>query len=242
MPTGSVRLILGLGNPGAQWEGTRHNAGFLVLDELARQLGVLFQAAATLRDYQGPRDFEWARTPDGAALLVKPLTFMNLSGTVVPPLLAFLGGASARTDGALDASSLMIVYDDLDLPLGALRIRPKGGGGGHNGMRSIFTALGHELFPRMRIGIGPRGTDAARYVLERFSPSERAQLDATAVTAAHALREWLATGDLDRCMSRFQSRTGRGDSAHPTADARPDVSKEASEVDRSDDPRTRHDR
>lgn len=240
MPTGSVRLILGLGNPGARWEGTRHNAGFLVLDELARQLGVLFQAADALRDYEGPRDFDWARSPDGAALLVKPTTFMNLSGTVVPPLLAFAGSASARADGLPDARSLMVVYDDLDLPLGALRIRPKGGGGGHNGMLSIFTALGHEEFPRVRIGIGPRGTDAARYVLERFSPTERASVDATAVLAAHALREWLATGDLDRCMSRFHSRTGRGDSAHPT-DAEPGTSKGASQVDRNDEPRAGHD-
>jgi PTH1 family peptidyl-tRNA hydrolase len=229
MPTGSVRLILGLGNPGEAWEGTRHNAGFLVLDELARQLGVLFHAADALRDYEGPREFTWARTPDGAALLVKPLTFMNLSGTVLPPLLAFAGSSSAGPDAAPDASSLMVVYDDLDLPLGALRIRPKGGGGGHNGMRSIFTALGHEVFPRVRIGIGPRGTDAARHVLERFSPTERATIDATAVLAAHALREWLATGDLDRCMSRFHSRTGRGDPAHPQAGAAPEASKNASQ-------------
>src|SRR5689334_8710395 len=118
------KLVVGLGNPGPKYESTRHNAGFRVVDRVARRSGAIFEPARKLEGYEGPLEFVFARVSGdpGAALLVKPSTFMNLSGDVVAPLLE-----SRR----LAPASLLVVYDDLDLPVGAKRIRPHGGAGTH---------------------------------------------------------------------------------------------------------------
>jgi peptidyl-tRNA hydrolase, PTH1 family len=202
------KLVVGLGNPGPKYESTRHNAGFRVVDRVARRSGAIFEPGRKLEGYEGPRAFEFARLggEPGTALLVKPTTFMNLSGDVVAPLLACRNLAPA---------DLLVVYDDLDLPLGAKRIRPHGGPGTHNGMRSIVDRLASDQFPRLRLGIGTAGTDAARHVLEEFTEDEEKVIVRAVDEAADAILFWLATGDLDACMTRFHSRWREGDESRP---------------------------
>ena len=133
---------------------------------------------------------------------------MNLSGDVVVQVASHLLRAEGHpVDGTpLDLSRILVVYDDLDLPLGKLRIRPHGGAGGHNGMRSIIERLASDQFPRLRVGIGRAGTDAARYVLRPFPPNERVEAEISVAEAAEAVLDWLETGDLEGCMTRFHSR------------------------------------
>lgn len=192
-----MRLVVGLGNPGPEYEWTRHNVGFHVVEAVAARAKSIFEPARRLEGWKGSRDFEFARVDARAALLVKPLTFMNLSGDVVAPL-------SAHTVTA--PGELLVVYDDFDLPLGKLRIRPFGSAGTHNGMRSILQRLATDRFPRLRVGIGPARTDAARHVLERFSRKEQVEIEISVAQAADAIEDWLTTGDIDGCMSRFHSR------------------------------------
>lgn len=196
-----MRLVVGLGNPGPEYEHTRHNVGFDVVDHLARREGLLFEPAHSLERYEGPTAFTAARSFEPDALLVKPLTFMNRSGEVLPALLAWAGATPAE---------LLIVVDDLDLEPARLRLRPGGGAGGHNGLQSILDTLGTDRVPRLRVGIGRPRTDAARYVLERFAPEEREALERAVAEAAEASFAWLRSGDLDRLMSRFHSRWKQG--------------------------------
>lgn len=204
-----MRLVVGLGNPGPEYEWTRHNVGFHVVDVVARRVKSIFEAGRKLEGWNGRSDFEFARVARPAALLVKPLGFMNLSGDVVAPLARHL---------ALAPQQILVVYDDLDLPLGVKRLRPHGGPGTHNGMRSLVNRLAAEFpeqergsFPRLRIGIGNAGTDAARHVLGRFTPKEQVEIEIAAAEAADALLDWLETGDIDGCMTRFHSRWNPGD-------------------------------
>jgi peptidyl-tRNA hydrolase, PTH1 family len=152
-------LIVGLGNPGREHSGNRHNAGFMLLDRLAARLGVTFsrveaKALVAKGEHSGRR-----------LILAKPHTYMNLSGQAVGALARFY-----KTPN----SNLMIAYDDVDLPLGALRIRPAGGSAGQKGMASIIERLGSQEFPRLRVGIDrpPGRMDAAAYVLQNFSRSD----------------------------------------------------------------------
>jgi PTH1 family peptidyl-tRNA hydrolase len=211
-----TRLVVGLGNPGAEYEWTRHNIGFHVLDRLASlRGGPLFQTARKLDGYRGPGPFRWARIQDPEAFLLKPETYMNLSGDVVIRVARHLFEAEGNPpegepgDESLDPSRILVVYDDLDLELGKLRIRPHGGAGGHNGMRSIIDRLASDRFPRLRVGIGRAGTDAARYVLRPFPPDERVEAEISVAEAAEAILDWLETGDLEGCMTRFHSRWNR---------------------------------
>jgi PTH1 family peptidyl-tRNA hydrolase len=221
-----VKLVVGLGNPGPEYEWTRHNVGFHAVDAVAKRAKTIFEAGRGLEGWRGRSDFEFApvRWPpaqrDGppTALLVKPLGFMNRSGDVVAPLLLHLG---------LTPAELLVVTDDLDLPLGVKRIRPHGSAGTHNGLRSIVNRLAAAFpappqearpsgpppggrFPRLRIGIGAAGTDAARHVLERFSGPEQVEIEIAVAEAADALLDWLQTGDIDGCMTRYHSRWNRG--------------------------------
>lgn len=196
-----MRFVVGLGNPGPEYEHTRHNVGFDVVDHLARREGLLFEPAHSLERFDGPTAFACARSFEPDALLVKPLTFMNRSGEVLPALLTWAGATPA---------DLLIVVDDLDLPPAELRLRPGGGAGGHNGLQSILDTLGTDRVPRLRVGIGRPRTDAARYVLERFAPEEREALARAVAEAAEASFAWLHSGDLDRLMSRFHSRWKQG--------------------------------
>jgi PTH1 family peptidyl-tRNA hydrolase len=135
------------------------------------------------------------------ALLVKPETFMNRSGTVVSALSTWAGAGP---------ESCMVVVDDLDLPLARLRIRPSGSSGGHNGLESILSSLGTERFPRLRVGIGRPRTDAARHVLARFADEELPAIEHAVAEAAEALFAWLQDGDVQACMTRFHSRWKQG--------------------------------
>ncbi len=195
------RLVFGLGNPGREYASTRHNVGFLVLDRLALHEGLLFEPGSTLEEYEGPPDFRWARSFDPDALFVKPETFMNLSGGVVAPLVRW---------AAADAGDVLVVIDDMDLPVASLRIRPSGSAGGHKGLQSIIETLGTERIPRLRVGIGRSPTDAARHVLSRFSAEEQRAIDGAVAEAADAIGFWLASGDLELCMTRYHSRWNQG--------------------------------
>ena len=194
-------LVVGLGNPGPEYRGTRHNVGFEVIEHMAARAEQLFRSARELETYGGRRSFQWARLMRPDAYLMKPGTYMNLSGEVVAPFARFLAGGEE-----VDAGRVMVVYDDLDLPLGKLRIRPHGGAGGHNGMRSIIEHLDSDRFPRLRVGIGRPGTAAARHVLAPFRPEEREEIEISILEAAEALESWLREDDLEGCMTRFHSR------------------------------------
>ncbi|MEZ5980467.1 MAG: aminoacyl-tRNA hydrolase [Planctomycetota bacterium] len=200
------RILVGLGNPGPQYAGTRHNVGFDVLDRIALHEGLLFEPATSLRlgdagtplgDARGTRAFSVARSFDPDFLLVKPQGYMNHSGEAVGLVVSRSGVAP---------SACMVVYDDMDLPPGRLRIRAAGGHGGHNGMRSIVDVLGTQEFPRLRVGIGRSTTDAARHVLARFTDDERVEIEISVAEAAEAALDWLTHGDLEGCMTRFHSR------------------------------------
>jgi PTH1 family peptidyl-tRNA hydrolase len=175
-------LIVGLGNPGREYRQNRHNVGFMLMDRLAERLKVSFsrlesKALVTKADYEGKR-----------LILVKPQTFMNLSGQAAGALLRFY---------KVPLENLLVAYDDVDLPLGALRLRPDGGSAGQKGMGSIIERLGTQAFPRLRIGIGrpPGRMDAAAYVLQDFSSAEEKELllalergvDAVLVFVTHSL-------------------------------------------------------
>ena len=184
-----MKLIVGLGNPGLRYRNNRHNVGFQIVDALAVAHGLEF----------GKTKYK-ARLADGVireqrVLLVKPMTYMNLSGEAVQPLVHFY---------KIDLADLMVVYDDLDLPLGRIRLRPFGGAGGHNGMKSIIQRLGGDRFPRLRVGIGrpPGRMDPADYVLQDFSPDEEIIMAQVRERAVQALECWLAEG-IDAAMNAF---------------------------------------
>lgn len=193
-----TRLVVGLGNPGPQYEWTPHNVGFHALDELARRSKLFFEAPAVLGAAMAGIPCLLARDTRRDALLVKPMTFMNLSGTAVAPL--------ARTLG-VPPEQVLAVFDDLDLPVGALRIRPHGGSGGHNGVRSMVQMLGSDHFPRLRIGVGRPRTDAARHVLTQLTGEARIHAEITVAHAAEFLEAWIGEPEsLEKLMTRFHSR------------------------------------
>lgn len=175
------RIVVGLGNPGREYEGTRHNLGFTVVDEVAvRRHVVKWKSKDSARQ---------AYDASQGIVFVKPASFMNLSGAPVRIISSWY-----RTP----PESLFVVADDIDLPFGRLRVRPFGGHGGHNGLRSIVATIG-EGFPRLRIGVGRPADDAVDHVLARFNSDERAILPRIAQAAAHAVELWLDE-DIDAAM------------------------------------------
>jgi PTH1 family peptidyl-tRNA hydrolase len=188
----AVRMVAGLGNPGPRYEATRHNAGFMVLDLLADDLGLNLRPgrhqALTGRVMVGKE----------RVLLVKPLTLMNNSGQAVAPLARWYG---------ITPAEMLIVHDDLDLAPGRMRIRPAGSSGGHRGLQSIIAALGTNAVPRLKIGIGrpPAGQDVVDYVLQPFTAAEWALVSPVLLQAAQAIRFLLEGGDLEEAMNRFNS-------------------------------------
>lgn len=199
-PTASLRLVVGLGNPGPQYAQTRHNAGFWLVDELARQHGVQFRP-------DGKAHGESCRIAlAGQELwLLKPLTFMNRSGLAVAALARF---------HRIAPPEILVVHDDLDLPPGTVRLKQSGGHGGHNGLRDLIAHLGSPDFLRLRLGIGHPGDrrDVLDYVLRR-APREEQALVETAI--AEALRELprIAVGQIAQAMQALHRR--RGDSSSP---------------------------
>lgn len=182
------RLIVGLGNPGARYARTRHNAGFMVLDELAHRTGGEFRFESKWKAEIAP----W-----GDAFLMKPQTYMNLSGESV--------GAYARFF-KVDASEMMVVLDDIALPLGDVRLRKSGSAGGHNGLESIINHQGTHAVPRLRVGIsGPSGT-LHDYVLGTFSQEEAPQLEKALARGADAVEHARSHG-FEAAMNIFNQRT-----------------------------------
>jgi PTH1 family peptidyl-tRNA hydrolase len=182
-----VKVICGLGNPGEKYRLTRHNVGFRVVDLLADRWGV---SDGRVRD--GAARLEVAR-PEGRVLLVKPMKYMNLSGG---PLKA----AMRQTDADLRCD-LLVIADDVDLPLGRIRLRRAGSAGGHNGLRDIIAAFGSNEFNRLRVGIG-RGGETVDHVLATFRPNERELADEAIATAADAAELWLRAG-IDEAMNGY---------------------------------------
>ena len=187
-------LIVGLGNPGAEYEWTRHNLGFMLVDRLAREAGAQVKRK-DCRALVGRAEIE------GAAIeLVKPQTYMNLSGEAVACLLA-KQNARDRV-----AQSLVVITDDLALPFGAIRLRARGSAGGHNGLKSIIAALKTDEFTRLRIGIQPEHplADTKRYVLDEFPAGQRPQVEEVLARAADAVHAVLRDG-IEKAMSLYNS-------------------------------------
>jgi len=186
-----VRLIVGLGNPGKEYERTRHNVGWMVLDKLCEELGCSFSR----EKFDGL--FAEYRTSDGnKVLLLKPLTFMNRSGESVGKFVRFY---------KLQPKEVLVVYDDLDLPLGKLRLRLKGSSGGHKGVLSVEHALGTKDFPRLRVGIGrpERKEEVVDYVLSPFKKEEVDIIEKAICRATDCLKAVLELGEIDnKIMNR----------------------------------------
>jgi PTH1 family peptidyl-tRNA hydrolase len=185
--------VAGLGNPGPEYEGTRHNVGFEVVDRLARQDGVSV-SRHECRALTGR-----ARIGGEAVVLAKPMTYMNASGEAISGLLKKLG---------LDPSDLLVVSDEIDLPLGTLRLRPSGASAGQKGLKSIEECLGTREFARLRIGIRgehySRERELSDYVLQKFAHSERAARDEALDRASDAVRAWAARG-ITEAMNQFNA-------------------------------------
>lgn len=183
-----MKLIVGLGNPGSEYERTRHNVGWMVVDAFAKKFRI------DLSKHEKNAMTGTGRVAGGSVMVAKPLTYMNLSGDSVRLLV------NAYLDATQD---LMIVYDDIDLPLGKLRIRQNGSSGTHNGMRSIIAELQTENFPRLRVGIGSATEVKLRdYVLDEFTPDEQPAIDRAIARAVDAL-VFFCRGDLKRAMSEY---------------------------------------
>ena len=212
------RIALGIGNPGPEYDATRHNVGFMVLDLLAQRVGLAFSRLERHAD-DGARVFSGkvkaqvceGRRKGRSFLLVKPPSYLNLSGQVAGPLWRAAGR---------QPDSLFVIVDDLNLPLGRVRIRPSGSAGGHNGLTSIQQSLGTDGYPRLRLGIGPaapagggtkgpRPADWPDYVLAPFLPEEREVLGRVLVRAADCVQEWLDGADLQTLMGTYNTESGK---------------------------------
>ena len=186
-----LKIIVGLGNPGARYAGTRHNVGFACIDKLAQRWSV------SLSDRRQHAVLGQGEVTGAPVVLAKPRTYMNNSGEAVRYLLARF---------RVQASDLVIIYDEMDLPLGTIRLRPRGGTAGHQGMASVVEVLGSNKFPRVRVGIGKpeRADDWVRYVLEPFSPEEM-PLVSDVVGRVAASADSLLIEGIDRAMNQFNT-------------------------------------
>lgn len=186
-------IIAGLGNPDRQYEGTRHNAGFDVIDRIADKYNIAVDGKKH-RAYIGKGIIAGQKV-----ILAKPQTYMNLSGESIRSLADYY-----KIDGE---NELLVIYDDISLDVGQLRIRAKGSAGGHNGMKSIISHLGTQVFPRIKVGVGekPKGYDLADYVLGHFSKAEREMMEEGYHKAVHAA-ELIVSGQLNEAMNEYNRR------------------------------------
>lgn len=184
-----MKLIVGLGNPGSKYQGTRHNVGFEVVDEFARRRALMFESS--------PGDAVMARErgPGAQVILAKPLTFMNLSGQAVGGLMRYY---------RIDLDDVLVVADDVNLPLGRLRVRRRGSDGGHNGLRSVIDSVGTEEVARLRVGVdrGDRRRDLADHVLATFDQSELETMRLAINNASDAVEVFASEG-INAAMNRF---------------------------------------
>lgn len=186
-------VIVGLGNPGSAYEGTRHNVGFMTIDRLAHY----WQATDFRLEHQA-LVAKYRHATAGPVLLVKPQTYMNFSGVAVAALLAWY---------KVTVDNMVVIYDDVDLPLGRIRLRLQGSSGGHRGVASIMAHCRRDDFRRVRIGVGrpPAGMDTADYVMARFAATEQPVIAQAVETAAAAVACILAEG-MERAMNKFNRR------------------------------------
>lgn len=184
-------FLAGLGNPGKEYEHNRHNIGFMILNRFVKKYGENFSK------YEKQALIAKFLIEKKRLILVKPQTFMNRSGQAIVPLVRYY---------KIPLENMLIVYDDIDLPFGLIRIRPSGGAGGHNGLASIINQLGTNIFPRMRVGIGrpPGKQNAASYVLKNFSASETDVLEIILEKSCEAITVFLQDG-IEAAMNRFNS-------------------------------------
>ncbi len=183
-----IRLIVGLGNPGREYAETRHNVGFMVLARLADRLGAAWKADKA-------RKGELAAAP--GVLLVRPQTFMNLSGECVGPLMRYY---------KYEPEQVLVIYDDIAFPTGSLKLRTSGSAGGHNGVKSLIAHLGSERFPRIRVGIGlPGQKNMVGHVLGRISPEERPAFEDALNRAVDAALDALREG-FDAAANRYNTK------------------------------------
>lgn len=182
-----IRAVIGLGNPGPEYEGTRHNVGFDLVDRLASSRGWKWRREHKLRAK--------VASGDASLVLAKPLTYMNLSGNSAARI--------ARRD-RLDPDQILVVFDDVSLPLGKIRFRASGSAGGHNGIKSMIEYLGTAEFPRLKIGIGAAGSadGMVDHVLGRFAEEERDEIEKVLAKAADGVNCALS-GGLEEAMNRF---------------------------------------
>jgi len=185
-----VKIIVGLGNPGREYEKTRHNIGFMVVDRLAK----VAESVTWKRRFQA--DLAEAWLAGEKVVLVKPQTYMNLSGHAVRQVVQWY---------RVPLENVLIVLDDLALPFGALRLRARGSAGGHNGLESVIEQLGSQEVPRLRVGIGRGHATATAHVLSRFSPDEERQLPDVIDRAAGAVRLWMTAG-IEKAMNDINRR------------------------------------
>jgi PTH1 family peptidyl-tRNA hydrolase len=187
-------LIVGLGNPGLAYRHNRHNIGFMVADALAQKLEI------PLKRVKFKAQIGNGKVEGIPVIIAKPLTYMNNSGEAVAPLVHYFKVPLER---------LLVIHDDMDLPLGTLRMRPSGGSAGHNGMLSIFDKLGTNAISRLRVGIGrpPGRMDPADYVLQDFPKSEEELLNMVIAQACEAVLAFITTG-LEKAMNTYNGEVG----------------------------------
>lgn len=184
-----MKLVVGLGNPGRQYENTRHNIGFMVIDDLLETTDLI---STTTKFNANITD---ARLDGEKVLFVKPLTYMNLSGEAVRPILDWY---------KIDIKDMVVIYDDLDLPLGKLRFREKGSAGGHNGIKSMIQNLETEEFKRIRIGIDrPEYASIIDHVLTKFSSEEKEVINESIQKAALAIKDWISGIEFKMLMNKY---------------------------------------
>ena len=212
-----MKLIVGLGNIGREYENTRHNIGFMVVDELAKRLGVTFgkeDRSAYCAEYRAPEKI----------LIIKPTTYMNLSGIAVGAYANFYHIAP---------EDIAVIQDDMDLPVGHLRIRRKGSAGGHNGIKSITEHLGTEEYPRFKIGIGhpDRNNKAViNHVLHQFQGEDKAAIEAAVKAMAEALELWIREGDLNAVMTKYNTKKAKKEKPPKKAPEEQAAKQEAEQV------------
>ena len=186
-----MKVIIGLGNPGKKYEKTRHNIGFIAVDNLRKKLNVSderekFQALVSEKNIDGEK-----------VIFLKPQTFMNLSGNSVIEIVNFY-----KLDPKKD---IIVIYDDMDLPFGDIRIREKGSSGGHNGIKSIISHIGEE-FIRIKCGIGAKEKDAVEHVLGEFNQTEQKDLEEILEKIYNCVIEMLSVQNLDRIMQKYNKK------------------------------------
>ena len=191
-----MKIVAGLGNPGREYESTPHSIGFEVVDAVAREMGAAFRMAASFKG-----ELADGRFANGKVMLVKPMTYMNLSGDCIAPVVKYHNATAA---------DLVVVSDDIDLPVGRIRIRKGGSAGGHNGLKSVIERLGSPDFVRLRVGVGRDKSDRSEvigHVLGKFDPETRSIMTAKIVPAAVKALEQILTEGPEAAMNAWNGQT-----------------------------------